>query len=100
MRLSNVSRLFMSVHEGMSDKRYSRHSIHGVSSGERRVGEVGPMIIQAAKQGSKDNLEFLLNLPEGRCINARPPTGSYSKSLTELRNRIAYRISRAIKYPA
>ena len=83
----------------MSDKRYSRHSIHGVPSGERRVGEVGPMIIQAAKQGSKDNLEFLLNLPEGRW-NTRPPTGSYSKSLAELRNRIAYRMSRAIKYPA
>ena len=46
-------------------KQYTRHSVHGAPSGERRVGNVGPMIIQAAKQGSKDNLEFLLNLPEG-----------------------------------
>ena len=45
---------------------HNRHSVHGIpTTSERRVGNVGPLIIQAAKQGSKDNLEFLLNLPGG-----------------------------------
>jgi hypothetical protein len=49
------------------NKPQNRHSIHGIPTSvtERRVGNVGPLIIQAAKQGSKDNLEFLLSLPGG-----------------------------------
>ena len=48
---------------------HNRHSVHGIpKTSERRVGNVGLLIIQAAKQGSKDNLEFLLNLPGGRLV--------------------------------
>ena len=55
---------------GRMSKVKNRHSIHGIPTSvtERRVGNVGPLIIQAAKQGSKDNLEFLLTLPGGTYI--------------------------------
>lgn len=46
--------------------RSNRHTVHGVPTAERRVGNVGLLIIQAAKQGSKENLEFLLTLPGGK----------------------------------
>ena len=52
-------------------KPQNRHSIHGIPTSERRVGSLGLLIIQAAKQGSKDNLEFLLNLPGGKRGHAR-----------------------------
>lgn len=35
------------------------------SSDDRRVGNVGVMLIEAAKQGSLDSLELLLELPQG-----------------------------------
>lgn len=35
------------------------------SDGIWRVGNVGLLLIEAAKQGSRDHLEFLFNLPQG-----------------------------------
>ena len=54
------------------NKPQNRHSIHGIPTSvtERRVGNVGLLIIQAAKQGSKDNIEFLLSLPGGTYAHA------------------------------
>ena len=38
---------------------------HRASSDDRRVGNVGVMLIEAAKQGLLDSLELLLKLPQG-----------------------------------
>lgn len=38
---------------------------HRASSDDRRVGNVGAMLIEAAKQGLLDSLELLLELPQG-----------------------------------
>lgn len=63
--------------EKMMRGNQTRHTVHGAPTSERRVGSVGLLIIQAAKQGSRDNLEFLLNLPGG--------TSHPTSSLVELR---------------
>ena len=64
----------------------TRHSIHGIPTSvtERRVGNVGLLIIQAAKQGSKDNLEFLLNLPGGKYMLLNSSSSRYNLYLVDL----------------
>ena len=34
----------------------------------RRIGNVGLLLIEAAKQGSRDSLELLFDLPQGRVM--------------------------------
>ena len=36
-----------------------------ISDGSWRVGNVGLLLIEAVKQGSRDSLEFLFDLPQG-----------------------------------
>lgn len=43
----------------------TRYTVHDALTAERRVENVGLLIIQAAKQGSRDSLQMLLNLPGG-----------------------------------
>ncbi len=48
-----------------------RRSVPGVlPEGERRIGSVGLLIYEAAKQGDLDNLKFALALPDGEHIQA------------------------------